>query len=226
MNSTSPALYFPSNTASQALADLRVIHKMAEGAEILSGEDLIHIIATAENSILMLSAESFLSKYWQSLWKDVNTPTAGILHELTGAEETLNREMLYRLLLTIQRDSKHDPAEHDRCQIEALMVQAARDVAAANECEPPDFSDLPPAMMANLPQPSEYIACALAMESLCAMVGDSPESPWTTPNPPVLTRQSLEGIAKALRNQHCHPSTPESIAYCERVIQRIISWQE
>lgn len=226
MNANSSTLCFATNATSQGLADLRLIQKMAEGAEIRTGEDLIHLIATAENSVLALSVESFLSKYWQSLWKDGKTPTAAILHELSGTEETLNREMLYRLLLTILCDSKRDSAEPDRSQFEALSVQAARDIAAANECEPSAFSDLPPAMMANLPQPSEFIACSLAMECLCEMLGDSTESPWKTPNPPVLSRQSLEGIAKALGNRHCHPSTPGSIAYFESVIRKILSWQK
>ena len=226
MTTTSSPLVFASPPPSQAHADLRLIHSLAEGVEIRCGEDLIHLIATAENSGWVLTAESFLSKYWQSIWKDKNMPITGILHELSGAKETFNREMLYRLLLTIQQDSKHGSGVRVRSQLEALSVLVAREIATANECEPPDFSDFPPFMAAALPQPSEYIACSVAMECLCVMTGDDRESPWKMPSSPKLTSQSLEGIIKALRNQHCRPATPGSVDYCERVIRRIMFWQE
>lgn len=226
MTASSSPLAFATTPPSQAHADLRLIHSLAEGVEIRCGEDLIHLVATAENSGWVLTAESFLSKYWRSIWKDKNMPITGILHELSGAKETLNREMLYRLLLTIQQDSKHDSRGRDRSQLEALSVHVAREIATANDCEPPDFSDFPPFMAAALPQPSEYIACSVAMECLCVMTGDDRESPWKMQSSPKLTSQSLEGIIKALRNQHCRPATPGSVDYCERVIRRIMFWQE
>lgn len=76
MSASSSPLAFATTPPSQAHADLRLIHNLAEGFEIRCGEDLIHLISTAENSVWVLTAESFLSKYWRSIWKDKNMPTA------------------------------------------------------------------------------------------------------------------------------------------------------
>lgn len=199
---------------------------VSEASMISNGGEIIQLMASSENSCLTLSAEEFISKYWCYLWRCPRAAASAVLAGLDGTRDFLNRESLYRVLHKIQREARRNPGGKEAFEIADILPQVVKDIEAANQCEPMDTSGLPPFVVATLPQKSEFIVCAYALECLVLRVGNDSGISFRSLGLPRMSRRTEECIRIAIRRRNAFPCTPPK----ERdenlwIIEVIDSWE-
>jgi hypothetical protein len=197
---------------------------LPQGCKASSSQAIVQIITITENSYFAVSAESFISKYWRSLWSDARAACSEVLSGLCSASGNCNREMLYRLLLKIQKGSKADSVKSNVFDIDDLLPHVARDIEAANQCVQLDTMGLPDFITATLPQASEHIVCALALECLVHRVGEDSNLRLDLLDIPMISRRSLERILLIIGHRNKFPdASNEECAYNRSLIRKIES---
>lgn len=197
---------------------------LPEGCKASSSKKIVQIITITENSYFAVSAESFISKYWRSLWPDARAACSEVLSGLCSASGNCNREMLYRLLLKIQKGSKADSKKSSVFAIDDLLPHVVRDIEAANQCVPLDTKGLPDFITATLPQASEHIVCALALECLVHRVEEDSKLRLDLLDIPMISRKSLERILLVISHRNKFPdSNKGDCAYNRNLIRKIES---
>ena len=200
---------------------------LPEGSKTSSAKGIVHTIATAEHSYLADSAASFISKYWRSLWPNSRSASSTLINELCYANVAFSRETLYRLLLKIQKDSVGDMAKPEASDMDDFLPQVARDIEAANLCAPPNASSCPPFMKVILPQVSEHIVCALALEYLVLRMEENSMLRLDSLGIPMINKQTLERIIMVIDHRNIYPDiTSEERDYNRLIIQKMKSWME
>ena len=205
-------------------ADFKVL---PEDCKTSSAKGIVHTIATTEHSYLADSAASFISKYWRSLWPNSRSASSTLINELCYANIAFSRETLYRLLLKIQKDSVGDLAKPEASDMDDFLPQVARDIEAANQCASHNTSSYPPFMKVILPQASEHIVCALALEYLILRMEESSKLRLNSLGIPMINKQTLESIIMVIDHRNIYPDiTSEERDYNRLIIQKMKSWMK
>ena len=187
---------------------LQDMQGVPEDFMISNANEIIQLMASSENSCLTLSAEDFISKYWRYLWRCPRAAASAVLAGLDGTRDFLNRESLYRVLHKIQREARRNSGGKEAFEIADLLPQIVKDIEAANQCDPTDTSGLPTFVAAALPQKSEHIVCAYALECLVLRVGNDPGISFRSLGLPRMSRRTEECIRIAIRRRNAFPCTP------------------
>lgn len=198
---------------------LQDLQRVPEASMVSSGKDIIQMMASSGNSYLRLEAEDFIFKYWRYLWRSPRAVADEVLAGLEATCDTPNRENLYRLLQKIHRDASTTSGEAEVFDIDGLIPQVTKDIESANQCAPFDASGLPHFIIASLPQGSEHIVCAYALECLVLRMENDHQISWESLNLPRVSPHSMESILKVLRHRNAFPdASPEEIIENRRIL--------